>query len=163
MVEAGLRTAIFATLAVLSVAGCRAEDILPQKKPPTHAELIALAKKRGERDCAKDHTYMMSANLLRDASEQMELGEYRRANMLLRDVEDGLGDVWLGSDVLDDSGLFLAGAWSEEWNGDQERAAVRRHDILSNRLKSYVELENLSSCPSPADGPSLDQLHRDLK
>lgn len=82
--------------------------------------------------------------------------------MLLRDAEHELSDVWLGSDVIDDSGLFLAGAWSEEWEGDQKGAAIRRHAILSDRLKSYVEVENLGPCPSPADGLSLDQL-LDLK
>ena len=94
----------------------------------------------------------MAANAaLGSADDQIRAGDFRRANIRLRDGLEELGDVFLGQDVVDDTGLALSAAWAEDWQGHLQSAAQGRRSILALRLADYAQMQNLKGCPSPAE------------
>lgn len=82
--------------------------------------------------------------------------DYRRANILLRDGLEALGQVFQGDDVLDDTGQRLSLAWGEEWNGRLQTAAQVRASMLEERLTAYSTLQNLRNCPTPTESISME-------
>lgn len=94
---------------------------------------------------------MGASGALGRAMEQEKAGDYRRANILLRDGLETLGPIFLGEEVLDDTGQKLSLAWGEEWEGRLRAAALIRQDVLANRLASYARLQNLQQCPAPEE------------
>jgi len=99
---------------------------------------------------------MAASNALGGAEEQIAKGDYRRANIRLRDGLESLGDVFLGSDVLDDSGQRLSAAASAEWDEKLEVAARLRQSTLADRLSHYAQLQNLRKCPTPTQSATMD-------
>lgn len=114
----------------------------------TRAELLADARKAGPRPCSADWKFISASEALGGAREQIQLQDYRRANIRLRDGLEMLGEVFLGSDVLDHRGQHLAAASSEDWQGRLKAAAEGRERILESRLADYAQLQNLTRCPT---------------
>jgi hypothetical protein len=139
----------------LTLAGCgqrersapsEADGVSASRK--TRAELLADARKAGPRRCSEDWKFISASEALGGAREQMQMQDYRRANIRLRDGLEILGEVFLGSDVLDHRGQRLAAASSEDWNGRLKSAAEGRQSILESRLADYAQLKNLTGCPT---------------
>ena len=98
---------------------------------------------------------MFANATLASTDRQIKAGDFRRANISLRDGLEELGDVFLGNDVDDDTGLALAGAWAKDWQGDLQSAAQGRRGILMERLTDYAQIENLKGCPSPSQSERM--------
>lgn len=101
--------------------------------------------------CSEDSLYERASANLGRAKTQMEKGEYRRANILLRDGIETLGDHYFDEAALDDSGLTLGIARQHEWEGSFEAAANLRAGALSSRLDSYARVNNLTDCRTPEE------------
>lgn len=146
---------------LMALAGCNHDSTEPTPRADaqpnsTHAGLLAEARRRGPRDCSKDFKFMAASQSLGSALEQIKLSDYRRANILLRDGLEAVGQVDLGTDVLDDSGQVLSLAWGYEWNGQLQSAARQRQVILTDRLADYAELNNLQRCPSAQEAVEME-------
>ena len=143
----------------LALAGC-AQPACRNKEARglthlTHAALLAEGRARGPRDCSKDRRFVSASAALGSADEQIQGGDFRRANIRLRDGLEELGDVFLGSDVNDDTGLALEVAWAEDWQGHLQAAAQERRGMLMERLTDYAQIENLKGCPSPSESERM--------
>ena len=93
---------------------------------------------------------MLASRDLGTGEEQIKKGDYRRANIALRDGLEGLGGVFLGDDVIDDTGQHLSLARGLEWDGNLKPAAEERRRMLAERLADYAQIENLKACPTPS-------------
>jgi hypothetical protein len=67
-----------------------------------------------------------------------------------------LGEVFLGDDVIDDTGQHLSLARGEEWDGRLKPAAEERQGILTGRLADYAQIENLTGCPTAAQALNVE-------
>ncbi len=155
------RPILLAILAAGSTSACdnlrgKPEGSAEERPDRSHAALMAEARRKPPRDCTQDFSFMAASGKLGGALEQIEAGDHRRANILLRDGLEVLGDVSLGDDVLDHSGQKLSFAWGEEWEGRLEPAAEVRQRILAQRLTNYAKLQNLERCPTPQEAAKMD-------
>jgi hypothetical protein len=108
----------------------------------------------GSSPCIADSRYELANTYLGWAEELIAKEDYQRANIRLRDGLESLGTVPLGDDVMDHTGMRLAVASDNEWNGREQAAATLRQGVLRNRLVQYAEFHKLTNCRSPAESIS---------
>jgi hypothetical protein len=157
-----MKRSLIAAALFLSAVGSSGCDVQSNAtfRPPSgfhkHADLVDAARRGAPRDCTKDFKFVAASQALGNAQEQIAKGDYRRANIRLRDGLEALGDTFREDNVLDDTGLHLSLAWSQDWNGELRPAAEERQRILTERLHHYAELEHLNKCPAPPEAVNLE-------
>ena len=99
------------------------------------------------RDCASDDRFRSASLLLAQGNTALAASNYAQANLAFNAGIVELGKAYYSGPVLDDTGMNLGLAQTEEQRGHLELAANLRKGVLESRLVMYKSAHCQVSLP----------------
>ena len=99
------------------------------------------------RDCASDDRFRSASLLLAQGNTALAASNYAQANLAFNAGIVELGKAYYSGPVLDDTGMNLGLAQTEEQRGHLELAANLRKGVLESRLVMYKSANRQVSLP----------------